>query len=354
MRVFILLLLFSGVAGCSDSSKPPPPAKELEYPPSVHITHILKYLNKQNPQERWEFYQRTKRRIPDGKERYIIYAFISKESKKSESLLVVGKNRYARGAVPVHTMVRLRGIVDEMNIVRLGADPRTHLLLASTHFNRDGVVYSRTAFWDCREGELKSLWGITSSYDREYRETYSPPEFHYWDGNDDGVREIILTNTWEDKKKPPKWKQRWAVFRWNPKKRAIVPTRGLLLNRYKDQNPLWLAFAAVEAGVLRREMIARQLFKSHAICDSPSTMIETLQFKKWHITKPPELEERHDKYAKVHMDLRAKGVGYRMVFELNGKRNLDMEKWLICHIHLYKRETRSPFRAKVMTPKRRK
>ncbi|MBU1537147.1 hypothetical protein KKF84_17635 [Myxococcota bacterium] len=235
-------------------------------------------------------------------------------------------------------MQKLQGILDEIYVVRLGAGVENHLLLSKTHFNKEGTVYSVTTFWDLRAAKLKSLWSISSSYDPEYRETYNPPEFHYWDNNDDGIREIILTNSWPDKKKPPRWKDRWAVFRWHLKERVIVPVRGLLLSKYKEQNPLWISFAAVEAGMQRKERLARLLLRSHAICDSTNSMVSKLMFKKWKVIDSPRIVERQAHFARVSMEVKGDKIPYRIVFELSGERDVEIEKWLICHISLFKKK----------------
>ncbi len=335
LRPLVLLALVSW--GCSEKKEPPRPEIPREYTPSGHMENIVRYLAKTGAGKEWVFYLQANRPLPDTLRRYPVYAFIDK--KADASLLIVGKVRYAARGKPLVTMERLKGILDELHVVRLGAASRTHLLLSKTHYRKEGTVYSRTTFWDLHGGKLKVLWSIGSSYDPDYRETYNPPEFHYWDNNDDGIREIILTNSWPDKKKPPRWKARWAVFRWNPDARVIVPVRGLLLSKYKDQNPLWISFAAVEAGTLNKERQARLLMRTHAICDSTSAMLSKLLFKKWKISGPPKFLELQDHFARVSMDLKGDKVPYRMVFELHGQRDVEIERWLICRISLFKKKS---------------
>lgn len=199
----ILLLLLSLVMGCSKDEPEKKPPKPKVFSSEERIHHVLAWISRALPGEKWVFYQEVKRRLPYGTKRFPVYGFISKKSNPGSSAVVVSKTRYVDGERPVVAFKKLPGIVDEVFILRLGADPKTHLLLTKTHKKQDGRVFTTTTFWDFSSMKLDKVWTITSSYDPDYRETYNPPEFHYWDNNDDGVREVILTNSWADKSKPP-------------------------------------------------------------------------------------------------------------------------------------------------------
>lgn len=112
-----------------------------------------------------------------------------------------------------------------------------------------------------------------------------------------------------------------------------------MLNKYKDQNPLWLAFAAVEAGRLGRERLARTFFKSHAICNSPDTLVKRLFFKRWKALSAPKLEELRGNFAKVSVQVGFKKEQYRLLFELNAVPRTAIRKWQICRLELFKKES---------------
>jgi hypothetical protein len=337
LPIISICILFL-VLGCKKRESEKDVGKINHPPNKERKSDLIRAIEKINKNEEWDFYLSSNRPLPDKGKKYPVSIFISKGiSKESgKSLIVVSKNRYIRKNSPIIAIKEINGVVDEVHVVKLGPNPRSHLLLTSSHKVRGGITFSTTTFWDLNGGKFKSLWSITHSYDPDYRETYNPPEFHYWDGDDDGVREIILTNSWRNKKKPPSWKYRWAVFSWNKKNREILPVRGLFLSSYKDQNPLWLTFSALEANKNLSETEVRTLFKTHAVCDSHDSLVKKIFFKKWKMISSPKIIEYKPNWCKVSIKTIASGIRYNIMFELNRDMESDIEKWLICRVLIFK------------------
>ncbi len=253
---------------------------------------------------------------------------------RTDSLLVAAPfgmtlDRILREHWPV---MRVRGLIDELSLLRLGSGDVNVLVYNSHHFALKGFIAVEHAFLIIRNKQFRRVWRLVELYDPLLKDTYDPPEFHYWDGDDDGVRELVVSNPYREKLP---WKLRWSVFRWEPDKERFIPERGLLYSRYAAQNPAWVAFSVLEAAKYADYERLSQHIASHRGCDSPKAVYELLRVDIWE--KVINLTVAKKSPTQVRVDLVLSSSRSRYLARAFVMRISDMPPvWRICRMKLLK------------------
>lgn len=242
------------------------------------------------------------------------------------------------------------GTIFELHLIRISSALDAQLLYTvSIQSRNDSRVLSST-YWDVQPDpssgmRFQEIWRVTHAYEiQDARNSYRPPDFHYWDVDDDGLQEIIVTNTWKDK--PPPWKYRWAVFHWDPKRRRMEARRGLALFPFKEQHPEWMALGIVEMQRLGLpENESAPYFSSMPGCEMKNTLQIIKAFEG--TLASPQTLFRDKSAARVRLDAAPSGkkgekesemFAMRIEFELRNEPS-EFDRWRICRAQLYRLKT---------------
>ncbi|MGM0596929.1 MAG: hypothetical protein ACQES9_07830 [Myxococcota bacterium] len=312
------------------------PLVKMQY--SAILKKVKKKLAKDYSGQKWFLYGKAVNLKYSSENKFRIMSFLTNqvEEGKTRSLLITTHLKIPKAGNPVFEIKELKGTIDELRLIKLGPDYSSHLVFVKRHLKNQGRFYIINSYYKPSGNKMKNVWQITSSYDTEYKETYQPPTFHYWDGNDDGVREVILTNPWYKEDNPPRWKYRWAVFEWQPQKKSFLPSRGLALNRYKNQDPIWLVSGVLEMSKLGKKKELLNFIDPSSSCMVGKDLSKVIFLKKWKKIKKPELVNKTDNSAKVSIDMQTEKQSYRMVFRLQANNQGITKTWYFCQVKLFK------------------
>ncbi len=342
----LFCLVFFLFAGC-DWFKSQGEQSSGNTPTGVEITGVPRIRPRVSGGEEWDHYLTVNGTIQRNSEKFHILAFLQRGTglREMESVLVLGRTRVKGDQEPVAAEFRLKGTINEVHLIRLGPDPSTHLVFTmGTEYEKNRIVVD-TSYWDVRRNQKGSwnffnVWKVLHAYDPREPSSYSPPDFHYWDVDDDGVQEIIVTNPWTGS--PPPWRRRWAVFQWNDSMRQPVPLRGLGLFPFREQEPSWLVWSVMEMlGMGHDEEVVRY-FSTLPGCDSTPVLLHALNFFPGTLRGPPIWHEREKNRAVLSVNrVNRKMETMRYRFEL---RRLDapaVSPWRICRVSLFSVSTES-------------
>jgi hypothetical protein len=312
------------------------PLVKMHY--SVILKKIKKKLAKDYSGQKWFPYGKAVNLKYASEKKFRIMSFLTNqvEEGKTRSLLITTRLEIPKGDDPIFEIKELKGTIDELRLIKLGPKYSSHLVFVKRHLKNQGRFYIVNSYYTSSRKKMKNVWQIISSYDTEYKETYHPPTFHYWDGNDNGVREVILTNPWYKEDTPPRWKYRWAVFEWQPKKKSFLPLQGLALNLYKNQDPVWLVSGVMEMSKLGKKKELLNYLDPSTSCMDGEDLSKVVFLKKWGKIKKPVLEENADNSAKVSIDVQTKKQNYRLVFQLQADKQGITKTWYLCQVKLFK------------------
>lgn len=313
-------------AFCSCSKKKSEQSEEQKVASKIKES-IGEILNHTYPGENWDLYVSSDRKLRRGNISFSISSWLNE--KKTASLLV----STATEKTPI--IKKYSGIIDELYTVRFGPDPSNWLILLSRHEKSAETVIQRMEFLDLVSDKYVNKWGITSSYDIDLKDTYHPPTFHYWDSDDDGIQELILKNPNPDRTKPFPWKMRWAVFRWVPGIREFVPFRGLIMNPYRDQNPVWMAFSLFEAARLQKPDMILPGLRTHSACDAHQALMKLLFLRKWSAPLKIALTGGDERNPEISIDTEADKEKFRLLFVMNRLKSGTHYFYRLCRARLY-------------------
>ncbi|MBN2723629.1 MAG: hypothetical protein JXR95_06100 [Deltaproteobacteria bacterium] len=332
-KLTILLFLFS-FQGCqkkNDQKK-----KTLIYQKTSlrEYTRLSrKLVNKKFSGLNFSLYVSSEKILIRDNTRYRVTSWLDREKKKS--ILLIGKILQPVGETPEIIVNEFDGIIDEVYVVRLGVNPENHLILISRHEKKGEITVLKTDFWDFFKNRLTVKWAVTTQYDTDIRDTYTLPTFHYWDSDDDGIQEVIITNPPGEKGKPLPWKLRWAVFRWDVKNREFIPFRGIVMNQYRDQNPLWLAFSSIEAARLKKPDLILPMLRTHSSCDAPDAFTKLLFFRRWKSPDAIKVTGINGSNIEVTSELQGNDGKYKIIFNLHKARSGFFNFYRICRARLF-------------------
>jgi hypothetical protein len=332
---FIIFIIFFN---CNRDKSKKDKIKQIYTPNKEEHRNLLKeILKKRYLSKSYHLYIEGKHLLPDNEQLYRVYSYNSRKNKGNNSLLIISRYKFEKGSDPIFIAKKYKGIIDEIHIIKLRVELSSHLLFISSHYEKQGLKVNSTIFWDLIDGKLVEKWNVTSTYDIDESQTYNPPEFHYWDGDDDGIQEVILTNPWPNKKAPA-WKYRWAVFKWSLKNRVFIPVKGLVFNPYKEQNPLWVVIAIMEAVHLNKEKYVLELFQNNIKCDNHRALLRLLFLKKWKIISnvKNEGENKNTGEKQISIKVSNEKIMYKLMFTLSTHDQQVPFKWKVCKVRLFK------------------
>ncbi len=341
-RLCLLLLLWlSGCDWFSRSGDDKPAAeKTVRFSDnSAYLTLLTEQMAKQQGQ--WDRYLSAKGFLVRNRTRMKAYAFLQQgvSTQEMKSVLVLGKTDLLQGENPVVAMKELEGTVHELDLVRLGSAFEHHLLFTTSGRAAAGFQVITSIYWDVVQNEkgkwaFREVWKVVHAYDPSVPDSYSPPDFHYWDVDDDGIQEIIVTNPW--KGSPPPWKYRWAVFQWQDSTRMLVPLRGLALFPFREQEPDWLVWSVLEMQKMGQSGEIVRYFATSPACESSPALLQALTYFSGQPAGPPLIISRDEGSCRLQADLVHKNQRMRMVFDLTSDMVTFSTRWRICRIQLFR------------------
>lgn len=336
----LLLLLLSTCDWFGSRKEAPAPEKPVQF---SEDPAYLAMVRDRMTQERgpWDRYLSAGGNLVREGRRFKAYVFLRQgiSIQQMQSVLVLGKTELVPGESPVAATRELEGTVHELHLVRLGPDLDQHLLFTTQGRQVSGYHVITSVYWDVREAprgrwEFREVWKVSHAYDPTIPESYSPPDFHYWDVDDDGVQEIVVTNPW--KGAPPPWRYRWAVFRWHPPYRRLVPLRGLALFPFRDQEPDWLVWSVLEQQRMQQADELVRAFATSPSCDPSPALLQALAYFPGQPEGPPVILDRDERSCRLRADLASAKERMRMQVELVADVSPFTTRWRICRIQLFR------------------
>jgi hypothetical protein len=340
-RLVLLLMLLSGCDwfGRSGDEKEAPPRPVRFTDGSAYLTLVKEQMSKMKGQ--WDRYLTVNGNLLRNRTRFNVYAFLRQgvSLQDMKSVLVLGKTDLVPGEKPVVAMQELDGTVHELHLVKLGSAFEHHLLFTITGRITSGFQVITSTYWDVQREvrgtwQFREVWQVAHAYDPSVPKSYAPPDFHYWDVDDDGVQEIIVTNPW--KGSPPPWRYRWAVFQWQQDRRRFVPLRGLALFPFREQEPDWLVWSVLEMKRMQQTGELVRYFSTSPVCDSSPALLQALEFFSGQAEGPPVIVARDARTCRLQANLVQKEQRMRLQFELIADVSPFSTRWRICRIQLFR------------------
>ena len=298
----------------------------------------------------WEHYLSISKLFWRGTHNFYVFAHLPKGApvESRNSMLVGALATLQNSDASSLFFQEIPGTIFELHSVRLGTAFDTQLIFTATVLRKDNIQLVNS-YWDVQPKmpsgmQFREVWRVTHVYDLYNTRSYQPPDFHYWDVDDDGLQEIVLTNTWKDK--PPLWKYRWAVFHWNPQTRRMEARRGFGLFPFKEQHPEWLALGIVEMQLMHMpETEMAMYFSSAPGCERklPLQMIAAFEG----IVSVPKTVFLDGITARVQLDSQRVSSKnnhnnhtdiLRLEFELRNE-PVYFDRWRVCRTQLYRVRT---------------
>lgn len=345
-RLFPLLLLLAGCDwfGRSGDDRPAGEKPVRFSDNSAYVTRLSEQMKKLDGQ--WDRYLSATGYLMRDRARLKVYAFLQQgvSTLDMKSVLVLGKTDLLQKESPVIARRELPGTVHELHLVRLGSSFENHLLFTTSGRAASGFQVITSIYWDVVQDakgqwSFQEIWKVTHAYDPSVPESYSPPDFHYWDVDDDGVQEIIVTNPW--KGSAPPWKYRWAVFQWQQATRRLVPLRGLALFPFREQEPDWLVSSVLEMQRMQQTGELVRYFATSPACDSSPALLQALAFFSGQAAGGPTILSREERSCRLQTDLVHKDQRMRFVFDLISDTIPFSTRWRICRIQLFRIKSES-------------
>ncbi len=357
VAAFIALSLLPSCDWFGRKTEDEPPEKSLpllEMPDASTVAQRFKTLSREGVE--WEHYLTAPGILWRGTRKFFSFAYLqagAPVSSMRSALVLIPTALPAKGD-PGIVFQEVPGTIFEIHSIRLGASLEAQLLF-SVSVRREGESQVLSSiYWDVKKdknfNDLRfiEVWKVVHAYDLlDARGSYRPPDFHYWDVDDDGLQEVVVTNAWKDK--PPPWRYRWAVFHWDPQSRRMEPRRGLALFPFKEQHPEWLALALVEMLRLRSpEEELAAYFSSAPGCEMKRTLQMAAALEG--VLSPPRTVSGNAGTARVQLDAlpssgkegRKESVGresqkdrLRLEVELRNE-PIAFDRWRICRAQLYR------------------
>ncbi|MBU1242361.1 hypothetical protein KKD52_04615 [Myxococcota bacterium] len=340
----LLLLLLALLSGCDwfggSGDDRRTPEKTIRFSDnSAYLTLVKEQMTKVHGS--WDRYLTASGNLVRDRTRLSVYAFLRQgvSNQEMKSVLVLGKTDLVPGEEPVVAMKELNGTVHELHLVRLGSAFEHQLLFTTTGRFTSGFQVITSVYWDVSRNpkgtwSFREVWKVAHVYDPSVPESYAPPDFHYWDVDDDGVQEIIVTNPW--KGSPPPWKYRWAVFQWHKTSRALVPLRGLALFPFREQEPDWLVWSVLEMQRMQQTGELVRYFATAPACDSSPAMLQALAYFSGQPEGVPVIVARDERTCLLQANLVHKDQRMRLQFELIADISPLLTRWRICRIQLFR------------------
>jgi hypothetical protein len=338
---WLLLALVSACDWFGSGQEPEPPRKTIRFADdAAYLSLVKEHMSRDRGQ--WDRYLSMGGNLVRTGQRFKVFAFLNQgvSTREMRSVLVLGRTDLAHGESPVVVMREVDGLVHELDLVRLGPAFDQQLVFTSIGRRVSGYQVIASAYWDVQADALgkwsfREVWKVSHAYDPDIPESYAPPDFHYWDVDDDGVQEIIVTNPW--KGSPPPWRYRWSVFRWHPPTRRLVPLRGLALYPFREQEPDWLVWSVLDLQRLQRTDELVRTFATGPSCESSQALLQALSFFPGVPEGPPVVLSRDAQSCRIQADSAPRdGQHVRMEVGLVSDHSPFNTRWKICRIQLFR------------------